>query len=218
MQSSAFDIEHNTEGILEALGESMPEKYLGHIYMDSSDNNLVEYHVTVNPDPKRRHLGKQWSCMTPRRQHRSLCYSIHHFIHKCFRSKIQYYRFIFELGTNGNVHTHGTIIIEGCPANTHMINVKSFIRQICEYYGRSINNEMLMRACCMIRPKNDTLFGAGLYKTWEEYLNKEQHRIPKWMTGFDSSTELYRIRDLDQIHRLLEDVPEDKNDLDGNII
>lgn len=164
----------------------MPENYLGHIYMDVSDNNF-EMHVTINPDPKRKHLGKQWACMSPKRQYKSLCYSIKHFIDKVFRDKVHYYRFVFELGTSGNVHAHGTIIIDSCPANTHMLKVKRFVTSMCEYYGRSVNNEMLMKACCMIKPKNDTIFGQGLYKTWDEYLNKDQNRIPKWMKSFSNS-------------------------------
>lgn len=186
----------------------MPEFLSRTLNMDSSDNNLVELHVTINPDPKRKHLGVQWGAMQPKKQHRSLMYCINHFIYKSFRQTIQYYRFIFELGTNGNVHTHGTIIIEGCPANTHMLKVKAFIREVCNYYGRSINNEMLMRACCMVKPKDDTLFGDGLYKTWEEYLNKDQKRIPKWMIGFDSSSEIWKRPPR------FEEMPEFKNTLD----
>lgn len=154
--------------------------------MDVSDNNF-EMHITINPDPKRKHLGVQWSCMSPKRQYKSLCNSIKYFIDKVFRNKAQYYRFVFELGTSGNVHAHGTIIIDKCPANTHMIAVKRYVNEICKNYARSCNNEMLMKACCMIKPKNDTLFGQGLYKTWEEYLNKDQNRIPKWMKGFSNS-------------------------------
>lgn len=148
---------------------------------------MIEYCVTINPDPKKRIGNKQYAAISPRKQYQYLVY----YIAKATVGKIDKFRFIFEVSGSGQLHAHGSIYIEPQEDNTHMFAVKSFQHKICTQFARNTNSQYFMDVCCKIKIRDDNIV-SDKYKTWEDYLNKHQANRPQWMLDINS-TDIPRI-------------------------
>lgn len=139
---------------------------------------MLEYCVTVSPDPKKRVAKKEYGAMSPKKQYQHLEYRIASI---CSLIKdIKNWRFYFEISGNGNIHAHGSIYLIKTEGNTHCMAVKEFQRLLCNHFARNTNSQYFMDIAVKIKPRDDSIVSEK-YKTWDEYLMKEQHLIPAWM-------------------------------------
>lgn len=160
----------------------------------------MEYCVTISPDPKKKIDKKEYQAMAPRKQYQALVYRIANICrsHRLIKS----YKFIFEISSSGNIHSHGSIMVEQKENNLHALHIKSFQQQIAETFGRSVNKQFFIDVCCKIKIRDDSIV-SDKYATWEDYLKKEQKGLPSWMRSIDSTNivEMREADDEEQIRR-----------------
>lgn len=143
----------------------------------------MEYCVTISPDPKKKIDRKEYGAMAPRKQYASLVYNISSI---CQRLRLLYkYKFVFEISANGNIHAHGIIVFEAVDNNLHAMQLKQFKECIAEKYGRTTNKQYYIDVCCKVKLRDDSI-ESEKYKTWDDYLNKEQKGLPRWMRPINS--------------------------------
>jgi len=143
----------------------------------------MEYCVTISPDPKKKIERKEYQAMSPQKQYQTLAYRIGQLCRGC--RLIKSYKFIFEISSSGNIHAHGSIIMEQTENNLHVMRLKEFQQKVAETFGRSSNKQFLIDVCCKIKQRDDSILSEK-YKTWEDYLAKEQKGLPQWMHPIDS--------------------------------
>lgn len=131
--------------------------------------------------------------MSPIKQYQALVYRLSNLCRSC--RIIKSYKFIFEISSSGNIHSHGSIIIEPQENNLHALKIKEFQQKVAETFGRSTNRQFLIDVCCKIKVRDDGIVSEK-YKTWEDYLNKEQKGLPQWMRPIDS-TNILALREAD---------------------
>lgn len=139
---------------------------------------MLEYCVTVSPDPKKV-IGKtEYGAMSPKKQYQHLCYRLASTC--CLLKDIKNWRFYFEISGNGNIHAHGSIYLIKTEGNTHCMAVKEFQRLLCMHFARNVKKQYFMDIAVKIKLRDDNIVSEK-YKTWDEYLMKDQHLTPRWM-------------------------------------
>lgn len=135
--------------------------------------------MTISPDPKVKIVKKTYGTMSPLKQYQNLEFNIRRILNGLRKSLVNWY-FIFEISGSGNIHAHGTITVNDTSDNMHMLHIKTFQTRIAQCYAPRAKNQFMLDVCCKIKKRDDGIISES-YKTWEDYLQKHQKNLPKWM-------------------------------------
>lgn len=141
----------------------------------------MEYCVTISPDPKKKYIlrnrNKDYGAMSPRIQYKELVYNIATISGRI--KDISDYYFVFEINTAGNIHAHGKVIMG--TEYTAPLDIKRFQQAVAAVFGRHAKTQQMIDVCCKIRLRDDSKSTSLLYKTWDEYLEKDLKKVPAFM-------------------------------------
>lgn len=148
----------------------------------------MEYCVTISPDPKAKIVKKTYGAMSPLKQYQHLAFTIRRTCNGLRKQFIDW-KFVFEISGSGNIHAHGSIFVNDTSDNLHMLHVKTFQTRICGEYAPRAKTQFMLDVCCKIKKRDDGIISDS-YRTWEDYLNKHQANIPKWMSPIGKTQEV----------------------------
>lgn len=154
---------------------------------------MKEFAVTVNPDPKRKHGGKSWTSLSPKRQYNMLAYTIAKATRSILKKYCSAYKFVFEIGSNGCIHAHGTLEIQDDESNLYAMKMRLWKLKIAETFSRNHNNEYYVNVCCTVRNVVDQPVSEK-WASWNDYLHKYTEKVPDWMRPIDHH-DLFDISD-----------------------
>lgn len=154
---------------------------------------MIEFCITVNPDPKKSVSNRSYGALSSKKQYNILSYRL---ASAARRKAITDWRFIFEIGSQGHIHAHGSIWLNDTSDNSHMLEVKEFQRLICEHFARKTSSQYWLNICCTVKRRDDDGWGdKQKYISWDEYLGKHQEARYKWMMPISKATPLCLFHD-----------------------